>query len=71
MTHHNGGVRAWDIFFHQCLWVTKLCAASGDHILQLSHTVDSRFSWKEPAPLINDKQKIKDFQMCYGVTDIP
>ena len=56
-TRYNGRVMAREIFFHQCLWVTKFCAKFGrSRIPRTARMHNSlivlRCMWKEPAPLI-------------------
>ena len=55
-TRLNGRVMAREIFFHQCLWVTKFCAKFGrSRIPRTARMHNSlivlRCMWKEPAPL--------------------
>ena len=63
----NGRVMARDIFFHQCLWVTKFCAKFGRSRIPRTARVHNSFvilrcMWKEPAPLSNrHERKIKLF----------
>ena len=54
-TRYNGRVMAREIFFHQCLWVTKFCAKFGrSRIPRTARMHNSlivlRCMWKEPAP---------------------
>ena len=53
---YNGRVMAREVFFHQCLWVTKFCAKFGrSRIPRTARMHNSlivlRCMWKEPAPL--------------------
>ena len=53
---YNGRVMAREVFFHQCLWVTKFCAKFGrSRIPRTARAPNSfiilRCMWKEPAPL--------------------
>ena len=53
---YNGRVMAREVFFHQCLWVTKFCAKFGrSRIPRTARDPNSfivlRCMWKEPAPL--------------------
>ena len=55
-TRLNGRVMAREIFFHQCLWITKFCAKFGrSRITRTARMHNSlivlRCMWKEPAPL--------------------
>ena len=52
---YNGRVMAREVFFHQCLWVTKFCAKFGrSRIPRTARAPNSfiilRCMWKEPAP---------------------
>ena len=52
---YNGRVMAREMFFHQCLWVTKFCAKFGrSRIPRTARMHNSlivlRCMWKEPAP---------------------
>ena len=54
---YNGRVMAREVFFHQCLWVTKFCAKFGrSRIPRTARAPNSfiilRCMWKEPAPLL-------------------
>ena len=54
---YNGRVMAREVFFHQCLWVTKLCAKFGrSRIPRMARAPNSfiilRCMWKEPAPFM-------------------
>ena len=60
---YNGRVMAREVFFHQCLWVTKFCAKFGrSRIPRTARAPNSfiilRCMWKVPAPLV----------VCAGVT---
>ena len=55
-TRLNGRVMAREIFFHQCLWVTKFCAKFGRSRIPRRASIPNSFivlrcMWKEPAPL--------------------
>ena len=55
-TRLNGRVMAREIFFHQCLWVTKFCAKFGHSRIPRMASIHNSFivlrcMWKEPAPL--------------------
>ena len=55
-TRLNGRVMAREIFFHQCLWVTKFCAKFGRSRTPRTARMHNslivlRCMWKEPAPI--------------------
>ena len=54
-TRLNGRVMAREIFFHQCLWVTRFCAKFGRSRIPRTARIHNslivlRCMWKEPAP---------------------
>ena len=58
---YNGRVMAREVFFHQCLWVTKFCAKFGrSRIPRTARAPNSfiilRCMWKEPAPFSSGNQ---------------
>ena len=55
-SRYNGRVMAREVFFYQCLWVTKFCAKFGCSRTPRTASVPNSFivlrcMWKEPAPL--------------------
>ena len=59
-TRYNGRVMAREIFFHQCLWVTKFCAKFGRSQIPRTARMHNTLivlpcMWKEPAPLEYNK----------------
>ena len=55
-SRYNGRVMAREIFFYQCLWVTKFCAKFGCSQIPRTASMHNSFivlrcMWKEPAPL--------------------
>ena len=55
-SRYNGRVMAREIFFYQCLWVTKFCAKFGCSRIPRTASMHNSFivlrcMWKEPAPL--------------------
>ena len=55
-SRYNGRVMAREVFFHQCLWVTKFCAKFGCSRTPRTARMHNslivlRCMWKEPAPL--------------------
>ena len=61
-SRYNGRVMAREVFFYQCLWVTKFCAKFGCSRTPRTASVPNSFivlrcMWKEPAPLWNDEKK--------------
>ena len=56
-SRYNGRVMAREVFFYQCLWVTKFCAKFGCSRTPRTASVPNSFivlrcMWKVPAPLI-------------------
>ena len=54
-SRYNGRVMAREVFFYQCLWVTKFCAKFGCSRTPRTASVPNSFivlrcMWKEPAP---------------------
>ena len=55
-SRYNGRVMAREVFFYQCLWVTKFCAKFGRHRIPRTASMHNFFivlrcMCKEPAPL--------------------
>ena len=58
-SRYNGRVMAREVFFYQCLWVTKFCAKFGCSRTPRTASVPNSFivlrsMWKEPAPLVQN-----------------
>ena len=67
-SRYNGRVMAREVFFYQCLWVTKFCAKFGCSRTPRTASVPNSFivlrcMWKEPAPF-----KVKGLMMVMRMT---
>ena len=72
---YKGRVMAREVFFHQCLWVTKFCAKFGRSRIPRTANVHNSFivlrcMWKEPAPFTSACPGENNHMSCQGVLEI-
>ena len=68
-SRYNGRVMAREVFFYQCLWVTKFCAKFGCSRTPRTASVPNSFivlrcMWKEPAPLAY-RTGLREHDLCF------
>ena len=67
---YNGRVMAREVYFYQCLWVTKFCAKFGCSRTPRTASIHKSFivlrcMWKEPAPLRLFRSLKLSHWMCF------